>query len=118
MNMTVAEYQAQAAKPKRSKYGNKKTIVDGLTFASARESRRWIALRLLERAGEITDLKRQQTWPLDVNGHSICRYRPDFEYRDKAGALIVEDSKGYATDEYKIKKALMLAIHGVEIVET
>jgi len=43
----------------RSKYRNRKTVVDGITFDSKREAARWQELKLLERAGEITELERQ-----------------------------------------------------------
>jgi hypothetical protein len=47
----------------------------------------------------------------------ICEYRADFTYRTKAGAFTVEDTKGYVTPEYRIKKRLMVAAHNIEIIE-
>lgn len=102
--------------PKRSKYGNRKTEVDGLIFDSAREAKRWSELRLLERAGRIADLKRQVRYALDVNGQPICHYVADFVYRAD-GQPVVEDAKGFRTDVYKLKAKLMKAVHSITVVE-
>ncbi len=67
-------------------------------------------------ASEITDLELQKVFRLDVNGIHICNYRADFVYT-RDGVQIVEDAKGKPTDVYKIKRALMLAIRGIKIVE-
>lgn len=103
--------------PRPSKYRNKPVEVDGIRFPSQREAKRWGELKLLERAGEITELRRQARFPLEVNGELVCTYVADFVMRDKAGNLVVEDSKGFVTDVYKIKRKLMAAVHGIEIVE-
>lgn len=108
---------ALAEQPKPSKYRNRKTKVDGITFASAREARRYGQLKLMERAGEITDLVLQPKFPLDVNGKPVCRYVADFGYRTRTGARIVEDAKGFRTKEYAIKAMLFAAIHGFPITE-
>lgn len=44
---------------KYNKYGNIKTVIDGIKFDSKRESERYLELKLLEKAGEISDLKLQ-----------------------------------------------------------
>jgi len=102
---------------KRSKYGNRKTVVDGITFASAKEAKRFGELKLLEKAGVIADLTLQPRFPLKVNGLLICTYVGDFTYRSD-GASVVEDSKGFITPEFRLKKKLMLAVHGIEVVLT
>ena len=96
------------AKP--SKYRNVKTTLDGITFDSALEARRWAELRLLERARVISNLRRQVRFPLVVNGSKIGEYIADFVYReaDKAGDT-VEDAKGFRTAEYRLKAKLMAA---------
>lgn len=48
----------------------------------------------------------------------ITTYTPDFLYTDKGGINRVEDSKGFITSEYRMKKKLMKAIHGVDILES
>ena len=107
-----------------SKYGNKKTVIDGMTFDSIHEAVRWKELRLLERAGEIKCLSRQVKFALipaskTREGKTVqgVSYIADFVYLDKEGRQVVEDAKGYRTDVYKIKKKLMLWLYGVEIQE-
>jgi hypothetical protein len=104
--------------PKPSKYRNRKTVVDGVTFDSAAEAKRYGELRLLERAGQITGLELQPSFPLIVNNLKVCTYRADFTYQDAAKNRVVEDCKGFLTPTYRLKKKLMLAVHGVEIFET
>jgi len=65
---------------KRPKYGNRRVTVDGITFDSQAEHRRWCELKLLERAGEIRTLRRQLNVPLVVNGVRITSIRCDFAY--------------------------------------
>lgn len=103
---------------RRPKYGAVRTVADGISYASKKEARRGVALGFLLRAGEVTDLVRQKRYAFDVNGQHICTYVADFVYRDKGGTLIVEDVKGYKTDEYRIKRKLMKAIYGIDILET
>lgn len=105
-----------------SKYGAVRTEVDGITFASKREARRYSELKLLERAGEIADLELQPRYPLVVNGVKVCTYVGDFLYRPTfRGAVmaqpVVEDAKGFKTPEYKLKAKLFRAVHGFPITE-
>lgn len=100
-----------------NKYRNVPTVVDGVRFASKGEAQRWQVLKLLEKGGVVTELKRQVRYSIDVHGHHICAYVADFVYREN-GYLIVEDFKGKETQEYKLKKKLMLACHDITIRET
>lgn len=100
-----------------SKYRAKRTTVDGITFASKKEAGRYQALRLLERAGQITDLRLQPTFTITVNDHKVCKYRADFAYRQD-GADVVEDVKGFKTSTYRLKAKLLKATHGITILET
>lgn len=101
-----------------AKYGNRKTEVNGILFDSKLEAERWSELCLLEHAGAITGLARQVDYPLVVGGVHICVYRADFVYTQvSSGALVVEDAKGHATESYRLKKRLLKAIYGLEIVE-
>jgi hypothetical protein len=102
---------------KRSKYGNRKTVVDGITFDSIRESKRFGELSLMQKAGLISGLELQQSFDIVVNGMKICRYVADFVYIEKT-RRIVEDVKGVKTPSYTLKKKLMLACHGITIRET
>jgi hypothetical protein len=105
----------------RNKYGAKKiTASDGQVFDSKKEFHRWCELRLLERAGKIYGLCRQVTYELipKQEGERACNYIADFIYFNEEGKLVVEDCKGCRTDVYKIKKKLMLWVHGIRIYET
>lgn len=98
------------------KYRAVPTTINGKTFASKKEAHRYKELLLLQRGGEIAGLRCQVTFDLNVSDVHICRYVADFVYFDK-GVKTVEDVKGFLTKEYKIKKKLMKAIHGIEIKE-
>ena len=105
-----------------NKYGAKK-IKDpatGYVFDSKAEFIRWCELRILERAGKISDLKRQVKSELipKQDGERACNYVADFVYIDADGNTVVEDTKGVRTDAYRIKKKLMLWVHGIRIKET
>jgi hypothetical protein len=101
------------------KYRNIKTTIDGIIFDSKREAARYFQLKLLERAGELKELKRQVTYRLEVNGQLICKYIADFEYISiNTGELVTEDLKGFITPEFKLKAKLFKAIFGREIYIT
>lgn len=116
----IATRAPTGAKPKPSKYRNTKVIdSDGLTHDSKREYRRWCELQLRERAGEISQLRRQVVFDLIINGVLVCRYVADATYVE-SGATVVEDTKSEPTRkkrDYRIKRKLMHAIHGIEIRE-
>lgn len=103
----------------RSKYGAVKTELDGITFDSKAEAKRYAELRILARAGLISDLKLQPKFPLEVNGLVVATYIADFSYRDGTQGVVVEDVKSAPTrtDVYLLKKKLMKALHGIEIAE-
>lgn len=103
-----------------NKYGARKvTAPDGQVFDSQKEYNRWCNLRLLERAGKITNLKRQIPYELipKQDGERACTYVADFVYYED-GKLVVEDCKGFRTEAYRIKRKLMLAVHNIKIKET
>lgn len=112
--MTASEIGWRGARP--NKYRAKPVTIDGMFFASTKEARRWAELQLMQRAGVISDLKRQVRYPLDVNGQPICHYVADATFQ-RDGRLIVEDTKGVSTDVYRLKKKLMKAIHNIDVVE-
>ena len=106
-----------------SKYKNKKVVVGGITFDSRKEANRWRELVLLERAGRITDLQRQVRYELipsqKINGKVVeraCFYVADFVYTQD-GQQIVEDTKGFRTPEYIIKRKLLLHKYSIRISE-
>lgn len=105
-----------------NKYGAKK-ITDpatGFVFDSKAEFIRWCELRILGRAGQISDLQRQVKYELipKQKGERACTYVADFVYIDSDGNTVVEDTKGVRTDAYRIKRKLMLWVHGIKIKET
>lgn len=114
---------------------NKYHAVKVGAHASKKEHRRAGQLRLMQRAGLISDLREQVPYVLiptqygecgkDFKGKAVrvllersCRYIADFVYVDNAtGETVVEDTKGVRTKEYIIKRKLMLAVHGIRIKE-
>ena len=101
---------------RRNKYGNCKTELDGVTFDSRKEARRYAELCMLQKAGLISDLKRQQRFEIvpKVTGNgetSRARYYvADFTYTQE-GQKVIEDVKSPATRAdkvYSLKKALMV----------
>ena len=131
--MNVQEYK-KMFQPE-SKYLSKKITVDGETFDSLKEYKRFCELRLLQRAGKITDLQRQVKFVLiptqrepdkiGVRGgvkkgrviEQECAYLADFTYYTDSGDYVVEDTKGVRTTDYIIKRKLMLYVNGIRIQE-
>lgn len=98
---------------KPSKYRAIKTVVDGITFDSRKEGRRYRELRLLEKAGVIKDLSLQPHFLLQEayskNGKAVRKieYIADFSYYDlEKDKFVVEDVKGVKTDVYRLKKKI------------
>ena len=118
----------------KNKDHSKKITRNGITFDSLKEYRRFCELSLLEKAGAITDLKRQVEFVLipaqrepdtkGVRGGIIkgkviehkCSYVADFVYTEN-GKTIVEDTKGFRTKDYILKRKMMLYFHGIRIRE-
>lgn len=94
-------------------------------YDSRKEHRRANELRIMQRAGLISNLQEQVPYELipTQRGHDgkilerACHYVADFVYRDSNGVLIVEDTKGVRTEVYRIKRKLMLHVHGIRITE-
>ena len=97
-------------------HARKLTAPDGQVFDSVKEFHRWGCLKLLERAGKITDLKRQVKFELipKQDGMRACYYIADFTYFED-GQYVVEDCKGIKTDVFKLKEKLMYWVHGIRI---
>lgn len=119
------------------KYHNHKVTRDGITFDSTKERNRYDELILMQKAGMIYGLELQKKFVLipaqrepDTIGarggkhqgkviERECAYYADFSYYTKDGEHIVEDVKSEATktEQYKIKKKLMLYVHGIRVTE-
>ena len=111
------------------KYLNKKVIAEGIEFDSAKEARRYHELKLLERAGEISELELQKEYLLIPNQRGedgkvierAIKYTADFVYKEH-GKTVVEDVKGYrgangAYTRFVLKRKMMLYFHGIRIKE-
>lgn len=117
------------------KYHNKRVEYEGIVFDSLKEKRRYCQLQLLEKQGMISNLRLQVPFELipaiyedemvqlktktKVKKKLIQRattYVADFVYETK-GKTIVEDTKGFRTKEYELKKKMMRAFLGIEIKE-
>jgi hypothetical protein len=99
----------------------RKTVRHGFVFDSRKEADRYDQLLLLERNGELRNLRRQVRYEMRVNGALICRYTADFVYeecRKEIWTEITEDVKGYPNERWPMKKKLFKAIFGREIRET
>lgn len=101
----------------RRKYGNKKVVIDGIAFDSKKEANRYNELKLLEAAGEIVGLEMQKRFELIPSQKATLlntserpvHYVADFVYTDSQGYTVVEDTKGFKTKDYIIKRKLFKA---------
>ena len=122
-----------------TKYNASKCVVDGITFDSRKEAKRYCELKLLEKGNVIRDLRLQVEFELLPNQYATEKrygkngkplkdkkvllerrvvYRADFVYTlNETNETVVEDVKGIRLDTYKIKKKLMLYRYGVRIKE-
>ena len=122
-----------------SKYHSRNVTVDGVTYDSMKEYRRFKELSLLERSGTIQNLQRQVKYVLIPAQREFCNeiytkgrkkgcfkpgkllekecsYIADFVYIQN-GKTVIEDTKGFRTKDYIIKRKLMLWVHGIQIKE-
>jgi len=112
---------------KKPRLKDRRVEQDGIVFHSKKEADRWRDLWVMQRAGEIENLRRQVAFAIVVGHTLICQYVADFVYEWPANRAtpspsgrreVVEDVKGYKTEMYRIKKKLMKAVLGIEILET
>ena len=105
---------------KPPKYKNKRTFFEGQSFASRREAARYGELLLLKAAGEIKgEIELQQRIRCEIDGVHVCDYICDFWYTLTEGhQLVIEDCKGVKTALYRLKKKLVKALYGYDILET
>lgn len=111
-----------------NKFNAKRTTVDGITFDSKKEARRFGELKILERTKLIRDLEIQPAFPLGTDDAPVlvksqgypngrrAVYRADFRYYDVYSDLvIVEDVKGFDTAVSRLKRAVVEAQYKIEI---
>ena len=105
--------------PRReNKYRSRKVTVDGITFDSAKEARKYEELKLLQRAGEVVEIELQPEFELqpgyrtpDGNYVRPIKYKADFRVTYADGRVVVIDvkpSKEFQTREYRLKKKMLL----------
>lgn len=123
-----------------SKYRSKKVEVDGIQFDSKKEANRYLELKLLERSGQIQNLRMQVPFELIPNQYEEhieftktgkekivkklverkCSYIADFVYEED-GKTVVEDAKGFRDSTayalFVIKRKLVLQLYGIKVVE-
>lgn len=105
---SLAEARA-IVRRKFNKYGNKRTVVDGITFASRKEARRYGELILLQKGRRISGLVCQPVIPLMVAGVRIGKYIGDFAYIE-GGRQVIEDTKGIRTPVFNLKWRMVKAL--------
>lgn len=123
---TLNEMRDNPAERKKrdSKFGNTQVVDGGIKFDSKAEHKRWQYLAMLEKAGEIRNLRLQVPFLLipatkrpSGGFEREVKYLADFSYTTKAGEYVVEDVKGMSPDVYILKRKLMLFVFGIEVRE-
>lgn len=103
---------------KPSKYRSRKTTVDNFVFHSAREAKHYQTLKIMEKAGKISCLELQPEFVFSINGKKMFSYFGDFRYLDlEDGKVKIVDAKGFRTPVYKLKRKIVEAHFGIEIME-
>ncbi len=126
MNITSRQLQKLmiGVTPGKSRYPvveKHRRTIDGITFASMREAKRYGQLKIMERAGEITHLTLQPSWTAYIGGVKFCTYTADFSYFRKGEIdLVVEDVKSSGTrldPAYRLRKKAVELSHGLHVTE-
>jgi hypothetical protein len=95
-------------------------IVDGILFDSKNEMKRYNNLVLLVKSRQISNLKLQPSFPVEINCHHYCTYTADFSYFDcKTEELVIEDVKVAITEKdpaYRLRKKAAELYHGIKII--
>jgi hypothetical protein len=113
--LSSAEYRAM--KPRKNKYRAVKTKVGDIEFHSKREAARYVVLLDRLKRGEIRNLELQVPIPVKLNGKKVFTYIADFIYFEGPNRII-DDSKGFKTPVYRLKKRILEAHLGVKIRES
>ncbi len=97
----------------RHKFNAKRTELDGIKFASKKEAKRYQELCALREKGEVLFFLRQAPFHLTAG----VKYLTDFVVFWASGVVSFEDSKGFRTDMYRLKKKQVEALYPIEITE-
>lgn len=114
------EYLAKVESGKQSKYGAIQTTTsDGETFKSTLEATYYSRLKVLQKVGEVTNIEREVRYEFHVNGIFVGTYLLDFRITYATGVVEHIDCKSQptVTPLFRIKKQLMKACHGIDVVE-
>jgi hypothetical protein len=124
VRISAAEAAALLARPrKRGRFGvapKDERTMDGVTFDSKREMRRYAELKQMERAGLIRNLELQPAFPVFLNGERLCTFTADARYFTAAGECVVEDTKSSGTQKdaaFRLRKRAAELFYGIKITE-
>ena len=102
----------------RNKFNATKTLYNGILYDSKKEAGFAMKLDILRKASgkdRVIEIERQVTFSFDLNGHHICKYKPDFKVTYSDGRIEYIDVKGMETREFSIKKKLLKAFYGIDV---
>lgn len=107
--------------PRFKRSAPERRTIDGITFDSIKEARRYAELKMLERAGQIHNLQLQPAFATQIDGKHFCTYTADFSYFcDQRRCLVVEDVKSTGTakgDAYRLRKKAAQLFHKITVYE-
>ncbi|NNH67806.1 DUF1064 domain-containing protein [Rhizobium laguerreae] len=117
INLSRQEAKALLAKPKRSKYGAQKTMVDGILFDSKREAAYYSELKIREKAGEVSGVALQRPFPIIIAGTTVGKYVSDFAFIDhlQDRRLRIIDVKGFDTPLSRFKRKCVEAFYQIKV---
>ena len=133
--MSIDQYRREILKQsnktktaKRNKFNAQKIELDGMTFDSKKELKRYIELKAMQQHGEIFELEHHTKFELapkiklegEKRAKPALRYFADFTYYNITGEYIVEDVKSAATRKlasYRNKKHLMKTVFNIDVRE-
>lgn len=120
--MNIKNYLAtNPRQDRRSKYGNLKTEYNGYVYMSKKEANYAQELDYLMKAKDLKEkvisFTRQVPFQVIMNGKKICKYLADFKVIYADGHEEIIDVKGVRTQMYSLKKKLVEAQYGIEIIE-
>lgn len=118
--ISAARYREAVRKPKKNKFGARKTVVDGITFASRAEAKFYSQLKLREQAREVGLVELQRPFALiGPDGMLITTYRCDFAFydyvEDRFRVLDVKGGKATQTDTFRLKRKMMKSFLGIDV---
>lgn len=98
-----------------NKFHARKETADGITFDSQAEYRRYCELKLLKSAGVVRDLKVHPKFDLTIMGTKVGSFKPDFQYVNQSGAVVVEDVKGIISEAASLRIRVFQAIYRIPV---